>query len=202
MPFRAERFILRGEFFGRKCPGFALVRVSVCIARAGVILAPLLGNAKTYVFRDGCFGRARKAPPKRQGSLSSVSKGRLTFVANRYDTTGKIIPEFKLFFWERLLTLRYDDRHWTPHLFQQFPHLDAEKSVAEHRLAMAQDLGVVRRLRNRIAHHEPIFTRDLPQDLGMICGLIAARVVMRRLGCEPESVSHSYWLKGRSFDRI
>jgi hypothetical protein len=34
---------------------------------------------------------------------------------------------------------------------------------------------VIRRLRNRIAHHEPIFTRDLPTGLRQMLDLINLR---------------------------
>ena len=98
-------------------------------------------------------------------------------IARNFDTTGKVIPELKFVFWQRLFTRRNDGRLWTPHLLEAFPHLDASKTVGQHRGALYQDLEIVRRLRNRIAHHEPIFSRDLTSDLATIRRLIAARCV-------------------------
>lgn len=121
--------------------------------------------------------------PRSQGfirSLANPQRGfnptaELTTTANRFPTTGKVIPELKFVFWQRLFTRRYDGRLWNPHLFEAFPHLDDGKSAREQRRALYESLETVRKLRNRIAHHEPIFSRDLASDLDTVCGLIAVR---------------------------
>jgi hypothetical protein len=55
------------------------------------------------------------------------------------------------------------------------PNLDASKSVANLRLAIYDELEEVRKLRNRIAHHEPIFTRNLANELARVETLIRFR---------------------------
>lgn len=79
-------------------------------------------------------------------------------------TTGKVIPELKFAFWQTMFTSRFDARLWVPHLRVVMPHLDQTKAV-----------GQLRKLRNRIAHHEPIFRRNLGDDFQKIHDLVAFR---------------------------
>lgn len=90
-------------------------------------------------------------------------------------TVGKVIPELKFAFWQRLFTSRFDQRLWIPHLRLVLPHLDANKSVAQLRALVYGELEQLRKLRNRIAHHEPVFTRNLADDLAKAHDLIAFR---------------------------
>jgi len=90
-------------------------------------------------------------------------------------TTGKVIPELKLVFWEKLLTRRFDDRLWTPFLHTVFPNHEVTLSVPEMRSKLRALLENVRGLRNRIAHHEPIIARDLALDFKNIDLLISYR---------------------------
>jgi hypothetical protein len=55
------------------------------------------------------------------------------------------------------------------------PHLYAAKSVQELRRLIHGDLEQLRELRNRIAHHEPIFKRALNDDFIKMQELIAFR---------------------------
>lgn len=90
-------------------------------------------------------------------------------------TVGKVIPELKFAFWQRLFTSRFDQRLWTPHLRMVLPHLDANRTVAQLRALVYVELEQLRKLRNRIAHHEPVFTRNLADDLSKAHDLIAFR---------------------------
>lgn len=90
-------------------------------------------------------------------------------------TTGKVIPELKFVFWEKLLTRRFDDRLWTPYLHVVFPHHDASLDTPTMRNKLRVLLEKVRGLRNRIAHHEPIISRDLELDFKNIDLLINYR---------------------------
>jgi len=90
-------------------------------------------------------------------------------------TTGKAIPELKFVFWQKMFTSRHDQRLWEPYLRQVMPHLDPAKPVSILREAIYNELEQIRFLRNRIAHHEPIFARNLNDDLQKIVALIAAR---------------------------
>ncbi|ABC21401.1 hypothetical protein [Rhodospirillum rubrum] len=90
-------------------------------------------------------------------------------------TVGKVIPELKFVFWQRMFTSRHDARVWDPHLLRVLPGLDPSKSVSDLRKAIYDDLEEIRTLRNRIAHHEPIFTRSLKDDFQRIMNLIDYR---------------------------
>ena len=75
---------------------------------------------------------------------------------------GRMVAELSFGFWERLLSKgpkgAYEMKLWRPALHKAFPH--ARKKRSEVHLPV-QHLRV---LRNRIAHHEPIFARHLAQD--------------------------------------
>jgi hypothetical protein len=90
-------------------------------------------------------------------------------------TTGKVIAELKMVFWQKMFTGRFDMRIWNPHLCTVMPHLDSTKTVQDLRRLIHTDLEQLRELRNRIAHHEPIFKRSLAGDFTKIRELIAFR---------------------------
>jgi hypothetical protein len=96
-------------------------------------------------------------------------------VASRHPTTGKVIPELKFVFWQELFTHGHDVRLWDFHLKRVFPEHDPSKTMIEIRRSIHGDLEVIRRLRNRIAHHEPIFTRNLSQDFERMHRLVKLR---------------------------
>ena len=64
-----------------------------------------------------------------------------------------------------------DAQLWQPYLGLLFPNAQAQ-SIAQLRNEIYSDLGVIRTIRNRIAHHEPIFMRNLQQDYDRILKLI------------------------------
>lgn len=70
---------------------------------------------------------------------------------------GKVVAELMLGFWCSLLADEYNRRLWQPCLQYAF-----DGSVRRARLHAALD--ELRRLRNRIAHHEPIHNRRLHDD--------------------------------------
>lgn len=74
-----------------------------------------------------------------------------------------------------MFTSRFDARLWTHHLRQALPYADAKKITAQTRALVYSELEQIRKLRNRIAHHEPIFQRNLATDFQKIHDLIAAR---------------------------
>jgi hypothetical protein len=89
-------------------------------------------------------------------------------------TTGKVIAELKMVFWQKMFTTRFDSRIWTPHLYRVLPnHQGMRVNVLRHRIH--DDLEALRLLRNRIAHHEPIFARVLINDFNKIKELIEFR---------------------------
>ena len=89
-------------------------------------------------------------------------------------TAGKVIPELKFVFWQKIFTARFDARLWEPQILGLFPN-SSHTDAASVRGQVYGDLERIRLLRNRIAHHEPIFARDLTTDLETIVELVRFR---------------------------
>ena len=93
-------------------------------------------------------------------------------------TPGQIVAVLTMGFWNRLLAPEYEKSLWVPHLHKAFPHYRKPDRV----LIFAR-LEDIRRLRNRVAHHEPIFKKDQMREyakvleaIGWICPSTAAWV--------------------------
>ncbi|MFK3797560.1 hypothetical protein [Pseudomonas sp. NPDC088444] len=112
--------------------------------------------------------------PRQSGPGYNALKD-LQCVRQRTEKTGQVIAELKFVFWEKMFTSRHDDRIWNTHLRHVLPNLMSTETIAEHRERIFGDLNSIRMLRNRIAHHEPIFARDLLRDFHVIQQLIEAR---------------------------
>ncbi len=115
------------------------------------------------------------------GSLPNPKPGRgynprrdLHNVRTTQPTTGKVIAELKFVFWQKLFTGRHDVRLWSPHIAAAFP-LAPAITAAALRTRIYDDLETLRLLRNRLAHHEPVFTRNLSDDLTRMVDLIGLR---------------------------
>lgn len=83
-------------------------------------------------------------------------------------THGRVTAELSLGFWTGLLAARYETDLWRPHFRRAFP-------AGPNRLLrkdVFSRLDQIRRLRNRIAHHERIFDRDIAADHAAILDLI------------------------------
>ncbi|WP_188583944.1 hypothetical protein [Azorhizobium oxalatiphilum] len=96
----------------------------------------------------------------------------LQIVRHKHSVTGGVISDLKFAFWQQLFTRRHDHRIWNNHLFQVMPGSQAGCEVRSIVKAVYADLETIRRLRNRIAHHEPIFHRDLAREFDLIAALI------------------------------
>lgn len=96
-------------------------------------------------------------------------------VANEQPTTGKVIPELKFVFWEQMFTKRHDLRLWNTHIKNIFPEHLPSMTVRDLRKRIYSDLEAIRKLRNRIAHHEPIFRRNLVEEFNRILDLVRLR---------------------------
>jgi len=96
-------------------------------------------------------------------------------VSKKQVTVGKVIPELNFVFWQKMFTKRHDVRLWDKYLLNVMPGCDKAQSIKNLRQSIFQDIDTVRELRNRIAHHEPIFKRDLANDYNTIIRLITYR---------------------------
>lgn len=102
------------------------------------------------------------------GALDRIADAKRTLTRGKYPVDPPhVVAELPFGFWVSLLgkgglgpagKMNYDMTLWRPALYQAFPH-SRRSRVATHR-----PLDYLRTFRNRIAHHEPIFTRHLEQD--------------------------------------
>lgn len=69
---------------------------------------------------------------------------------------GRVIAELDLGFWRYLLTSRYEHTLWNPAIRSQFPAL-SRLSGSDSRKLVYHRIEQLNHLRNRIAHHEPIY---------------------------------------------
>lgn len=105
------------------------------------------------------------------GALARISDAKVTLKRGKYQVDPPhVVAELPFGFWVSLLgkggraalpqsrKANYDMTLWRPALYKAFPC--SRRSRADtHR-----PLDYLRTFRNRIAHHEPIFTRHLEQD--------------------------------------
>ncbi len=84
---------------------------------------------------------------------------------------ARVVAELTFGFWVRLFSPGYEKRLWVPHLYKAFPHLPKPA-----RSRIFDRMEKIRKLRNRIAHHEPIIGRplrreydDILEAIGWIC---------------------------------
>lgn len=78
---------------------------------------------------------------------------------------GHVVAELKTSFWEGLLVNKYHASLWEKGLSGAFPHYQGRRDGLRIRMER------LRLLRNRAAHHEPIFARDLRIDHQYMCEL-------------------------------
>jgi hypothetical protein len=108
--------------------------------------------------------------------IESIERAKSQLMARgAMPTLDCLIPELSFGFWRYLLTKRYADAYWPTVLSAAFPHVHSGD-----RRTLFERVGRLHRLRNRIAHHEPIFGRRLDLDhrdcllvLGAICPVTA-----------------------------
>lgn len=89
--------------------------------------------------------------------------------------TMRVVPELKFAFWIRMFTQRFDQRLWLTNIHRLFPGLPPELTASQCREQIYEELECVRSIRNRIAHHEPVFARDLQADYTRMLRLVGWR---------------------------
>ena len=75
-----------------------------------------------------------------------------------------VIAQFSFGFWLNMLTRKHETRFWVAALHASFPN--APRPPVRQNVHNSVDK--IRVLRNRIAHHEPIYQRSLEQDLSHV----------------------------------
>lgn len=95
-------------------------------------------------------------------------------------TSGSITAGASFGFWVSLLDRKYHQKLWVNNLEHAFPNYEGKRSE------LHKNLYRLRKLRNRIAHHEPIHNRDLAHDQQIICEILGY------INPIDESVLHKY----------
>jgi hypothetical protein len=120
--------------------------------------------------------------PHHQGFIQSLPdhgfykpRSDLLNVARVQPTAGKVVAELKFIFWEKMFTQKHHGIFWKNHIRSVFPHAPNTLSEDQLRKRINDDIFEIRQLRNRIAHHEPIFLRPLRADYTRIFELISWR---------------------------
>jgi hypothetical protein len=99
----------------------------------------------------------------------------LQTVAAIQPTIGKVVASLKFAFWEQIFTAGQDNRLWQAHFKTCFPGTPPSLTIAQARAIAHDDLRLIRLLRNRIAHHEPIFARNIANEYQRIHAMTAWR---------------------------
>lgn len=89
----------------------------------------------------------------------------------RQNTTEQTIAELPFVFWQGFFTARFDNDLWKKHWAVALPNAN-HGNVTTLRTEVFEKLEKIRKLRNRIAHHEPIFKRNLEADYKRIIKVI------------------------------
>ena len=121
-----------------------------------------------------CYGEAWYDNPAAGldlGTLERIAKARTELARlGLVPTSSRVVAELSFGFWVALVgggrrldlsgrRADYELTLWRPALRRAFPHRAKLTRMAAH-----QALDPLRKLRNRIAHHEPIFARRLDED--------------------------------------
>jgi hypothetical protein len=77
-------------------------------------------------------------------------------------TPGRMVAELTFGFWVGLTGPKYSMNLWERHLYKALPNAKLGRKQLNKRLES------IRLLRNRVAHHEPILSRDLERDVQRI----------------------------------
>lgn len=123
-----------------------------------VVVRNAIADAIEHVYGEGwpwSPGFERSLPDPRQ---EWSSRRELLHARRAQTTTGKVVADLKFVFWQDMMTQRHDLRLWVPHFRGVFPNAEGGIPVPHLRQQFYRDL---RKLRNRIAHHEPVLSWDL-----------------------------------------
>ena len=98
------------------------------------------------------------------------ARARATNDRRQVEIHGKVIAELTLGFWRYLVAPRYHTSLWIPSLHKAFP--DGAQDLRQRRDDVERRLRDLLFVRNRVAHHEPIYRRHLGVDLARMIELV------------------------------
>ena len=114
--------------------------------------------------------RGRKGEVAREAITTAVH--RASRRKRRAPAHGGVIAELGFGFWRFLCGPAYLTALWVPALASAFPQHPAQGDPRRIRAEVEHRMERLHLLRNRIAHHEPIFRRDLERDHNQLLELI------------------------------
>lgn len=197
-PFSADQLhhlphVLSGPRFARylqeqgndREEALILYRWNMAISAAFAIPLHLLEISLRNGVADGVRAIHGAAWPWTQGFLLTLPsptnlrafnpRRELTSCASRHNTAGKVVADIKFAFWERLLLQNQQRIIWDTQFDLQFPGSPITDPSDTRRETLRRNVERIRIFRNRIAHHEPIFTRDLQRELDQIIEVVGWR---------------------------
>ena len=99
-------------------------------------------------------------PHLEEGARLTINKAIEDLKKNNHDATpDDVVAELNFGFWVGLMGPPYDATLWRQTLYKSF----GATGGGQKRLTVHQRFNALRRFRNRVAHHEPIFHRPLEQ---------------------------------------
>lgn len=108
-------------------------------------------------------------PPSFQDNqYERIEKVKRSFSGSREIVSSDIVANISLGFWTDILYHRVYDQLWNTCLHRAFPH----RAKGTRRSTIAPMVDEIKTLRNRIAHHEPIWRRPLEDDYRRIITII------------------------------
>lgn len=145
------------------------------IALFEVVVRNAVSEALTNVYgpnwhQDNTF---QLSLPDNQNAYSPRRDLRLT--ARSHPIIGKTIAELKFVFWRDIFTKRHDTRIWNSNIKSVFPNAAPQINDKDLRKLLYASTDKIRVLRNRIAHHEPIFLRNIQSEFDVIKSVIEMR---------------------------
>ncbi|MFM0210495.1 hypothetical protein PQQ96_24125 [Paraburkholderia sediminicola] len=92
---------------------------------------------------------------------------------------GQVITQLTMYFWKRLFSNDYEQTLWKSSLKRIFPDKRVDRS------AVATQLEHIYQMRNRVAHHEPVYGRRLFETLAAIDYVVSNLGMAGSDGCTP-----------------
>lgn len=118
-------------------------------------------------FRSESFARSLGPTGQKYGA-----RGDLEAVRRKAKVQKEFVSRLSFAFWEELLTSKHVGRLWDSAPGKNL--LSVYESSGFSRTQLLAAINRVRRIRNRIAHHEPIYTADLQSVFGDLTRMIGA----------------------------
>lgn len=108
-----------------------------------------LNDTTAQIFVDA----VNSVHPTAKYILKRDEKGRISAPNIQGISEGRVVAELGFGFWENLLSKKYHKGMWEPHFKRAFPNMTNVSDV-EIVYSITQN---IRKIRNRVCHHEPIF---------------------------------------------